>query len=314
MPSHKTVVQTDDAPAAIGPYSQAVAVGNMVFLSGQIPIDPATGELVGGDMKARTDQVMKNIGGVLGALGLTYDHLVKTEIFLKDMDDFAVVNEAYAAYFNEAPPAPRHGRGVAAAEELSDRDRRCRRDPRRRRGRRQVTERIQLDLGRALQAIDTVASVDAVGRVQSAVGTLIRASLPGAAVGELAEVRTGRGPLRAEVVGFEGGEVLLMPLGPMTGVAPGARVNLIARRRQIRVGRGLRGRIVDPAGAPIDGLGPIPDLDASWPVERPAPDPSRAHPSTPPSTPGCACSTGCCPSASASGSVCSRARAAASRR
>lgn len=105
MANHKTVVKTDKAPAAIGPYSQAVAVGNMVFLSGQIPLDPETGEMVGGDMKARTTRVMENIAGVLGALGLTFDHLVRTTIFLKDMDDFDTVNEVYASYFDEAPPS-----------------------------------------------------------------------------------------------------------------------------------------------------------------------------------------------------------------
>lgn len=99
------IIQTDHAPAAIGPYSQAVAVGNLLFISGQIPLDPATGELVTTDMEAQTRRVMENLRGVLGAVGLSFEHLVRTTIFLKDMDDFDTVNRVYGAYFPEAPPA-----------------------------------------------------------------------------------------------------------------------------------------------------------------------------------------------------------------
>lgn len=101
----KTIVDTGEAPRAIGPYSQAVAVGNLVFLSGQIALSPKTGDMVAMGVKAQTEQVMKNIGAVLAALGLGYEHLVKTTIYLRDMEDFAVVNEIYGGYFPTAAPA-----------------------------------------------------------------------------------------------------------------------------------------------------------------------------------------------------------------
>lgn len=101
----KKIVATQKAPAAIGPYSQAVAVGNLMFLSGQIALDPESGELLEGDVAAQTELVMKNIGAVLEAMGLTYEHLVKTTIFLASMDDFSAVNEVYGRYFEKAPPA-----------------------------------------------------------------------------------------------------------------------------------------------------------------------------------------------------------------
>jgi 2-iminobutanoate/2-iminopropanoate deaminase len=98
---------TDKAPKAIGPYSQAVSVpaGRMLFCSGQIPIDPATGNLFEGDIQQQTEQVMKNLEAVLAADGLAFTHVVKTTIFLADMADFAKVNEVYGRSFKEHPPA-----------------------------------------------------------------------------------------------------------------------------------------------------------------------------------------------------------------
>src|SRR5256885_9651320 len=95
------------APKAIGPYSQAVqvAAGKMTFLSGQGPIDPATGELVQGDVAAQTDQVMKNLKSVLEAAGLDFSHVVRCGIFLADLGDFSKMNEVYGRYFKDAPPA-----------------------------------------------------------------------------------------------------------------------------------------------------------------------------------------------------------------
>lgn len=102
----KRAVHTDKAPAAIGPYSQAIAAGSMLFVSGQIPLDPATGALVGSNnIQAATHQVMKNLGAVLACEGLTWDDLVRTTIFLRTMDDFQAVNEVYASYFTSTPPA-----------------------------------------------------------------------------------------------------------------------------------------------------------------------------------------------------------------
>jgi 2-iminobutanoate/2-iminopropanoate deaminase len=105
----KEIVSAVEAPRAIGPYSQAVAVpmhGRMIFCSGQIPLDPASGELVGaGDVRAQTDRVMQNLIAVLGAAGATLASVVKTTIYLTDLQDFGAVNETYARYFPEAPPA-----------------------------------------------------------------------------------------------------------------------------------------------------------------------------------------------------------------
>ncbi len=100
----RTIV-SDKAPAAIGPYSQAVAAGDWVFLSGQIPLDPDTGALVTGDIKAATIRVMENLRAVLRAADLTFDHVVKTTIYLIDLNDFAAVNAVYAQYFPNNPPA-----------------------------------------------------------------------------------------------------------------------------------------------------------------------------------------------------------------
>jgi 2-iminobutanoate/2-iminopropanoate deaminase len=104
--SDKHVVATTTAPAAIGPYSQAIRTGNMVFLSGQIPLDPATGQLVGeGDIQAATRRVMQNLQEVLAAAGASFDNVVRTTIYLVDLGDFAKVNEVYGSYFKSAPPA-----------------------------------------------------------------------------------------------------------------------------------------------------------------------------------------------------------------
>ena len=100
----KYIISTEQAPAAIGPYSQAVRVGNFVFLSGQLGIDPKTGSLKDG-ISAQTQQSLDNIGAVLAALGLNYSHVVKTTVFVKDLDDFAVVNDIYGAVFKDAAPA-----------------------------------------------------------------------------------------------------------------------------------------------------------------------------------------------------------------
>ena len=108
MSQNKTAISTTDAPAAIGPYSQAVRVGDMLFTSGQIPIDPATGNLVPGGIVEQTTRVLENLKAVLAAAGIDVIHVVKTTVFLKDMKDFAAMNEIYARYFAPAgivPPA-----------------------------------------------------------------------------------------------------------------------------------------------------------------------------------------------------------------
>ncbi len=101
----KQRIQTDKAPAAIGPYSQAIAIDGLVFLSGQIPLDPATGELVKADIQTETRRVLDNLRGVLEAAGCTFDHVVKTTIFLTDLGDFAAVNQVYGEAFTGTPPA-----------------------------------------------------------------------------------------------------------------------------------------------------------------------------------------------------------------
>ena len=97
------VIKTTAAPAAIGPYSQAIVSGNLVFTSGQIPLDPATGEVVGGDIRTQTEQIMRNLSAVLAAAGTSLDRAVKTTCYLYDMADFAVFNEVYATYIKNAP-------------------------------------------------------------------------------------------------------------------------------------------------------------------------------------------------------------------
>lgn len=98
-------IETSQAPAAIGPYSQAVRAGSLTFLSGQIPLDPATGEVVAGGIEAQARQVMANLGAVLKAAGLDYASLVKTTIYLIDLGEFATVNRIYGEYFGTTPPA-----------------------------------------------------------------------------------------------------------------------------------------------------------------------------------------------------------------
>jgi 2-iminobutanoate/2-iminopropanoate deaminase len=101
----REIISTDKAPRAIGPYSQAVRVGGFVFASGQIPIDPATGEFVAGGVAEQTDQVLRNISAVLEAAGAGLDRVVKTTVFLADMNDFTAMNEVYGRFFSEQPPA-----------------------------------------------------------------------------------------------------------------------------------------------------------------------------------------------------------------
>lgn len=103
--SDLTPVKTAQAPGAIGPYSQAMSVDGWVFCSGQIPIDPATGELVEGDIAAQTDQVLKNLAAVLKAAGASLARVVKTTVFLSDMGDFVSMNEVYAKHFGDHRPA-----------------------------------------------------------------------------------------------------------------------------------------------------------------------------------------------------------------
>ena len=99
------MIRTDNAPAPIGPYSQAILAGNELFCSGQIAIDPATGELTGSDAASQAGQVLKNLGAVLQAAGMDYGNVVKTTIFLTDMNDFSAVNAVYAKFFDASKPA-----------------------------------------------------------------------------------------------------------------------------------------------------------------------------------------------------------------
>ena len=101
----KEIVSTENAPGAIGPYSQAIKAGNMVFCSGQIPIDIKTGEFVSEDVAEQTDQVLRNLSAVLEAAGTSLASVVKTTVFLADMNDFASMNEVYAKFFDENKPA-----------------------------------------------------------------------------------------------------------------------------------------------------------------------------------------------------------------
>jgi 2-iminobutanoate/2-iminopropanoate deaminase len=101
----KKIVSTDQAPAAIGPYSQAVIYGELVYCSGQIALDPVTMEIVGEDAETQAKQVMNNLGEVLSAAGSDFSKVIKCSIFLDSMDDFGVVNEVYGAFFTENPPA-----------------------------------------------------------------------------------------------------------------------------------------------------------------------------------------------------------------
>ncbi|HEX6246104.1 MAG TPA: RidA family protein [Polyangiales bacterium] len=111
----RSIVSTPDAPKAIGPYSQAVRTGQLVFLSGQIPLDPKSGEMVGGaDVEAQTRQVMSNLAAVLSAAGARFEHVVKTTIFLTDLNDFTRVNQIYGAAFEGVSPPARATVQVAA--------------------------------------------------------------------------------------------------------------------------------------------------------------------------------------------------------
>ena len=101
----KKIISTSEAPAAIGPYSQAVRSGRFLFCSGQIPLDPKSGQIVPGDITAQTRRVLDNVAAVLKAEGVTFDNVVKTTIFLTDLGDFQTVNEVYASYFKQNPPA-----------------------------------------------------------------------------------------------------------------------------------------------------------------------------------------------------------------
>ena len=101
----KEIISTDRAPCAIGPYSQAVRAGNLVFASGQIPTDPGTGNFVPGGVVEQTEQVMKNLSAALEAAGVALSQVVKTTVFLADMEDFGAMNEVYGRFFSENPPA-----------------------------------------------------------------------------------------------------------------------------------------------------------------------------------------------------------------
>lgn len=101
----KHVISTDRGPSAIGPYSQAIKANGLLFVSGQIPLDPATGKLVDGDVRVQTERVMENLKGIVEAAGSALDRVVKTTVYLKDIGDFTAMNETYARYFPSNPPA-----------------------------------------------------------------------------------------------------------------------------------------------------------------------------------------------------------------
>ena len=105
MQTVREIIATEAAPQAIGPYSQAIQIGDFVFTSGQIPIDPQTGKFVEGGIAEQTEQVLRNLAEVLRAAGTSLGAVVKTTVFLADMDDFAAMNEVYARYFSNEPPA-----------------------------------------------------------------------------------------------------------------------------------------------------------------------------------------------------------------
>ena len=101
----RQAVATTLAPKAIGPYSQAIRAGSLLFLSGQVPIDPSTGQLVEGDIAAQTERVFQNLGEILKAAGATFDDVVRTTVYLADMNDFGAMNEVYGSYFSAPAPA-----------------------------------------------------------------------------------------------------------------------------------------------------------------------------------------------------------------
>ena len=114
MEEYRQIITTANAPAAIGPYSQAIRCGQFIYTSGQIPLDPATGELVGEDVQAQTHRVLQNLEAVLNSAGTSLQHVVKTTVFLTRMSDFQAMNAVYASYFTESPPA----RSTVAVAEL----------------------------------------------------------------------------------------------------------------------------------------------------------------------------------------------------
>jgi 2-iminobutanoate/2-iminopropanoate deaminase len=101
----RDVIATDGAPKAIGPYSQAIRAGGLLFTSGQVAIDPATQQVIAGDIAAQTDRVMKNLAAILETAGSSLEKVVRCTVFLKNMNDFGAMNEVYARYFKQAPPA-----------------------------------------------------------------------------------------------------------------------------------------------------------------------------------------------------------------
>ena len=101
----RQAISAPDAPKAIGPYSPAIKAGNLLFISGQIPLDPATGALIAGDIAAQTDQVMRNLAALLRAAGAGFEHVVRTTVFLSDLNEFVGMNEVYARYIVDPPPA-----------------------------------------------------------------------------------------------------------------------------------------------------------------------------------------------------------------
>jgi 2-iminobutanoate/2-iminopropanoate deaminase len=102
---NKTIIYSSNAPKPIGPYSQAVKAGNMLFVSGQIAIEPKTGQLIVDDIRKETQQVMNNIKAILEEAGLTFNHVVRCTIFVKNLDNFSLINEVYGSYFEHTPPA-----------------------------------------------------------------------------------------------------------------------------------------------------------------------------------------------------------------
>ena len=109
----KKIIKTPKAPAPIGPYNQAVLIKDTLYISGQIPIDPATGELVEGDIQKETRQSMENLKAILEEAGMNFEHVIKSSIFIKDMDQFALINEVYGSYFDEATAPSRETVEVA---------------------------------------------------------------------------------------------------------------------------------------------------------------------------------------------------------